>query len=245
MPNPSNADAPVTLIGPGRSGTTLVTRIFRQHSHFFAIAESANLVYTTFHQLSRYLRNTGPIPGGRSIPEAARDAVHAMLCAAYPSEEPRWFHKPISVPAVHRDFPSPEEFGAWYWATSDRLFPRGRFLTVIREPAETAASAMVRWGDSEERAFKRIERAFQLLLHGNSRLGLVMPFESLREEPESAVRVLLEFAEAPFEKAALSVFEKQHAVNPDVPQPAGLVVPDAISQMYQQLLGRAGARQIR
>lgn len=239
MPNAENVDAPVTLVGPGRSGTTLVTRIFRKHSQFSAMGESANLVYGSFHQLTRQLRNTGPIPGDRSIDEAARDAVRAMLCSAYPSEQPRWFQKPIHVPTVHRDFDDPEAFDAWYWRTTDLVFPRGRFLTVVRDPADVAASSMVRWGGSEEKIFSRIRSTLRLLLHPDSRLGLALPFEWLRTDPEGAARALLDFAGAPFEERTLAAFDRQHAANPDVDRPTGLVVPRDVSTMYDELLSMA------
>ncbi|MEP9381165.1 sulfotransferase [Nocardioides cheoyonin] len=239
MPNPDNVDAPVTLVGPGRSGTTLVTQIFRRHSCFFAVGESASLVYTTYKQLNSYLRNTGRIPGDRTVPDAARDAVYAMLCSAYPSEEERWFQKPIFLPTVNRAFETPEEFGSWYWEASCHLFPRGRWLTVVREPVSTAASIMVRWGNTEEHAFRRIENSFRLMLHPASRLGMVMPFEFLQAKPRRAVRALLGFADVPFEQPCMGAFRANQARNPDVPRPTGLVPPRSVMDLYEQLLDRA------
>lgn len=239
MPNARNVDAPVTLVGPGRSGTTLVTQIFRRHPDFFAVGESVDLVWSTYRQLDRHLRNTGRFPGDRSLAETKRDGVHGLLCGTYPSPERFWFHKPIFVPSVSRGFASPEEFRAWFWQAADEIFPRGRFLTVLREPADNAASIMVRWNNSEAQAFARLEECYRLMLHADSRVGLVLPFEELQDRPEDSTRRLLAFAGAPYDAACLAPFSRAQAPNPDAPRPTGLVVPPVVRELYERLLAGA------
>lgn len=238
MPNAGNVDAPITLVGPGRSGTTLITGIFERHSQFSVVGESAHLVWSSYYWLNRWLRNTGPFPGERTLSETARDGVYASLCATYPAAEPHWFHKPIFEPAVHIRFADQHKFRSWYWETSRELFPRGRFLTVLRDPATTAASTMQRWDNTEEQAFTRIRRVYELMLHPASRVELVLRFDDLQQRPEETVRRLMAFAGVSFEPAQMTAFDWRYVPNTGE-RPTGLKVPAAVQDLYEQLLDRA------
>ncbi len=255
MPNARNVEAPVTLLGPGRSGSTLITALFRKHPDFQAVGESASLVWSSFYWQTRWLSNTGRFPGGRDMDEVARDGVHGLLCSTYPSANRRWFHKPIFEPDIAPifervagrvvAFEDPEEYRAWYWRVSRLIFPEGRFFTVLRDPAENAASIMQRWRNGEERAFARLRSVYELMAHPDSRLGLVIPFEQLQQQPEEAVRRILDFAGAPFDASLMSVFEQEHAPNASDRERASVQTPKAVQDLYDELLARAALESVR
>ncbi|WP_344249089.1 sulfotransferase [Isoptericola hypogeus] len=231
--------SPVSLVGWGRSGTTFVTNVFRRHPDFRALGETADVVFSTYGQIERSLAYTGPIRGGRSVDTAARDAVHAVLVELYGSGKPRWFQKPIMVPGIADTFPSIDAFGTWYWATFRSLFPDGRVLTVVRDPAETVRSSMIRWGGSVERNFARLDEMLQLLLHRDSLLERVFTFESLQETPEAFIRGVLEFADARFDPACLETIKGRFAVNPVSDISAPTYVPGGVAERYDELRARA------
>ncbi|WP_193143402.1 sulfotransferase [Fluviibacterium sp. MJW13] len=72
MPNRTNLTAPICLVGLGRSGTTLVTNIFRRHPGFQSLGETANLVYSTFRHIEKSLPISGPRNQNRSDQDVAR-----------------------------------------------------------------------------------------------------------------------------------------------------------------------------
>lgn len=236
MPNKENIESPVTLIGPGRSGTTLVTNIFRQHPEFRAVGETTNLVFTTYRTLEESLPFCGAIRGHREPKEAARDTVHGMLLDLYGSKRPRWFQKPIFLPRIHHTWKSFDAFASWYWDVFSSLFPYARVFTVARDPAETAASIMTRWGNSAEQAFRRLNLCYQLMLYPTSRLQLVLPFRELLDKPEQAVRTLLDFSDTPYHPKCMDAFGHRHAVNPDTERPTELLVPPQVEDLYSRLL---------
>ncbi|WP_418275960.1 sulfotransferase [Isoptericola jiangsuensis] len=241
MVNPRNVTSPVSLVAHGRSGTTFITNVFRRHPDFRAIGETANTVFATYRSLETSLPWTGPIRGRRPVEDASRDAVHAMLFELFGANMPRWFHKPIVVPTVtlSDEFPTHAEFCTWYWETFDRLFPDGMTFTVVRDPAETARSSMIRWGGTLVETYARMERAFELVLHPRSRVAHVLEFEALQSDPERFIRDLLAIADARFDQACLTAIDGRFAVNPKSSLPAPEWVAPRVAALYDELRSRA------
>jgi hypothetical protein len=238
MPNPTNIGSPVCLVGLGRSGTTLVTRIFRRHPDFQALGETSNLIFGTYNTIEQSVPFCGP--RFRALPEkdAPREAVYAMLYSLYHSQRPRWFHKPIGIPNIHQD---EQARASWYWSAFDILFPNARVFTVLRDPSEVAASSVARWGGTTATMLGRMRSVYNLLLAPQSKLQMVMDFNDFTNSPEKAVEKLLAFAGAAYDKRCLRPFEAEHAPNdkqkaaPEI-QP----VPQEVMLLHQKLSARIG-----
>lgn len=213
MPNADNITAPACLVGAGRSGTTLLTAALRQHPEMQAIGETGNLVFSTFHTIERSLPLCGSGYDASNATAAAQQAVTRALLDLFPSDRPRWFHKPIMIPEARRHFASDDAFFEWYWKVSRLLFPQGRWFTVVRDWRDVAISAMQRWGWKQDAAIVSEIRLHKLLLHRDSKVGLVIDFEDLTSDPEGSVRRLLSHLELEFHPRCLKVFERIHAPN--------------------------------
>lgn len=218
MPNARNVERPITLMGLGRSGTTLVTNIFKRHPQTQAIGETANFVYSTYYHVLNALPVCGERKARESLEEAAARSVHAMLVRTFPSRKAAWFHKPIRMPLVSQRFGrQPQHFSKFadfYWEATEALFPGGRFLTVLRDPEEVLISSLTRWKMPPAAAVKMLDDNYQLMLHEKSRVGLHLSFEDLATDGEATVRRLLGFAGVSYHPACLAAFESKHAVNP-------------------------------
>lgn len=213
MPNSDNIAAPVCLVGAGRSGTTLLTSALRQHPQMQAIGETGNLIFTTFHTMERSLPFCGSGYDVSNATAAAHRAVVGALLELFPSDRPRWFQKPIMIPEARRHFATDEAFFEWYWKVSLLLFPQGVWFTVVRDWRDVAISAMRRWGWTQEAAIVSEIRLHKLLLHRDSKVGLVMAFEDLTTDPEAAIRRLLSHVGLDFHPRCLRAFERSHAPN--------------------------------
>lgn len=239
MPNRDNLTRPVCLVGLGRSGTTLITNIFRRHPDFQSLGETANLVFSTYYHIEKSLPITGPRNAERSDQIAARDCVYKILLDLYASRRPLWFQKPILVPSViSMSRQNIAEFGTWYWSASHTLFPEGRFFTVMREPADVLKSSMIRWGWSFDHGVATLRRVYALLLHPDSRVTLAMPFADLQREPEASVAQLLAFSGAAFDERCMAAFNRPHAPNPPQREVQLGEIPEDILTSYAEILQR-------
>ena len=213
MPNYMNISAPACLVGSGRSGTTLITALLRRHPQVQALGETGNVVYSTLYHLERTLPLCGPAYDKASAPAAAVKQVQRTLIDLFPADEPRWFHKPIMLPAVRRLFQADAPFAAWFWDAGARLFPEGKWFTVIRDWRDVARSSMRRWNWTPEVATRSQIRLAEMLLHADNRLGLILDFQTLVDDPEGTARRLLDFLELSWDPACMSAFDIAHAPN--------------------------------
>ena len=213
MPNEANIDRPITLVGSGRSGTTLLTNVFRDHPHCESLGETADLLLSSYYHVHATLPICGPFFSRANAETHARGAVHAMLRNLASSDRPHWFHKPIQVPSVRRLFDDDETFMRWWWGAHETLFPEATVFAVLREPRDVVLSSMTRWSFTRERAVDNLELIYRWLLHERSRCAFALRFDTLVAEPERSVRALLERVGVPFDPACLGAFERMHAPN--------------------------------
>lgn len=213
MPNQENIDRPITLVGPGRSGTTLLTNVFRTHSGCESLGETGDVLFSTYYHVHATLPICGPFFASANAETHARGAVHTMLRSLASSDRPHWFHKPIRVLAVRRLFGDDEAFMRWWWDAHAALFPDARIFTVLRDPRDVVASSMTRWSFTREQAVDNLRLLYRWLLHERSRCAFAIRFDELVGDPEASVRHLFERVELPFERACLAAFELAHAPN--------------------------------
>lgn len=242
MPNRRNVERPITLVGLGRSGTTLVYSIFDKHPKVQALGETGNLVYSSYLHILESLPHCGERKRGESLEEAAARSVHAVLNRTFPSRSKHWFQKPIRIPTVARhymkDFPS---FVDFYWRASEVLFPGGRFLTVLRNPHDVVVSSMTRWKMEPGDCIRMLRWNYDLMLSPASRVALYLDFDELSLKKEESVRKLLEFSGVGFHKRCLNAYSWKHAENPqrtsDLPE---IEIPDDVLARYELLRLRIG-----
>lgn len=213
MPNQENIDRPITLVGSGRSGTTLLTNLFRAHPHCESLGETGDLVFTTYHNVRSTLPICGPFFSPENAGTHARGAVHTLLRSLASSDRPHWFHKPIQIPKARCFFDNDDTFLRWWWSAHETLFPDACTFTVLREPRDLIVSSMRRWSFSKDQAVSNLELIYRWLLHEESRCGFALRFDELVESPEATVRALLARVGLPYDPVCLQVFDQCHSPN--------------------------------
>lgn len=208
MPNNANITAPITIVGNGRSGTSLVSQIFNAHPECHYVGETVNLIHAVSHAMTCSL----PEARWKDIPETIRDSFLRL----FPASVTRWMHKPIGVPITvnfYRD--REDEFLEWFWQVLDDVFPSATYLTVLRHPLDILCSSHDWWGRSYAAVANSNRLVAKLITHPRSKVDFAVHFEGLVSSPESSVRALLDHVEMPFKPACLQPFKRQHASKRD------------------------------
>lgn len=228
MPNLSNITSPITLIAPGRSGTTLIGNLFARHPEFCSVGETVNLIYGAWHAVELAQLTVTSLPqnfhGDVPVTDddlAARVARQACL-TCYPDDLPRWFHKPIGIPAVLGYKFGPRfqpEVATWYWKIMRMSFPDAKYFTVLRHPCDVVLSAHAFWGYDEAGIWGSLGYLASLLTHVDSPVQYALRFDSLIQERERVVRELFDFLELPFRSEVLDAFSERYAAAKDRPHP--------------------------
>lgn len=204
MPNWLNIQYPITLIGNGRSGTSLLSQAFKAHSECVYVGETVNLIQSTYYSMASSL----PQPRKSDIPEVIR----GMFMHLFPSKKKYWFHKPIGVPIVYRNFTNDDDFCRWYWNVIDLVFPHSQYFTVLRNPYDVIISSEDWWGRSQTSIVQSHLLMAKLISHPSSKVNLAIHYEDLVLDPESNLRKLCNHINLPFKEEMLQVFDKTWSV---------------------------------
>ena len=149
MPNGENVTSPITLVGMGRSGTSLIQAAFDARSDFQVCGETGALIFSiwrasadTYMPLSPEHWSLADDPDG-----LATHYVQQIFARTFPSDAKYWFHKPVGIPhAVNLGdiggFRSPlTNFPVeWYWKVLLKSFPNTRIITTVRNPFDVIVS---------------------------------------------------------------------------------------------------------
>ena len=251
MPNINTIQRPVSLVGTGRSGTTLLTNVFRRHPSFESYGETANLFFPAYYYAEKSLPFCRPEINDENVAEYATSAIRSMLCSAFVDEKEYWFHKPILLPNIQANFSNHREFIEWYWKTYRNLFPNAFTLTVIRRPEEVIASYMRRWGQSIEVASANYKLTYELISHHLSCVNHVISFDDLVNDSENTIKNLFMQIGCEYDERCLNAFGTLHAPNQtdgkkdtlkDIQNRKGnrdtvstCVVGDQITSLYKEL----------
>ena len=222
MPNAQNVDAPIVLVGSGRSGTSLVSSLFDLHPDVRFVGETTNLIFEIWSAIDEMVGIVPPlITDGEPIghQELAARVVRQTFLTCFPDDKLQWMHKPLGVPkAVSERFPSLDQWdeaAEWYWSGLSRAFPGGVFFALLRQPCDVVLSSRAKWGYSEEDLWWSLAYMSHLLRHPRSLVKQAFSYEQLLKEPESETRRIFDYAAVPFDAAVLEAFEVIHAPPPD------------------------------
>ena len=239
MPSTANVTAPVSLHGCGRSGTTLMTEIFRNHPDFQSIGETSNLIYTASKTIQQSLPFCAADMTAENASTHSTKGVRALLTTLFPSDRPRWFHKPIMLPISQWRFDQYEDFMSWYWKTARELFPDGHFFAILREPSEVVTSYMKRWNRPLDVTMLAQQRTLDLMAHPDSCIQGIIRFEDLAGRPRETVERLFAMINVDFHPDVMRAFRGEHASNSGRGSETGPIeIGPEITDVYNTLIER-------
>jgi len=211
MPTRGNIRRPITLLGQGRSGTSLTQRILGAHPDVDIHGETASLLWGVWYATA---------PGGeeplRAVPrqrqrQKSGRVVRAAFLAAHPprSDPPaaEWMHKPIGYPwaaALIARNRSPEIAAAWYWTVLAKSFPQSRNITILRHPYDVMLSQREFNGTPLATTWNAVVRLAALFQHGDADLPFAVSYRRLVETPEAEIRRLLAHLGLGYDPACLA-----------------------------------------
>ncbi len=171
MPNNTNVKRPITLIGNGRSGTSLVSNIIGSHPDCVYVGETANLIHSVYKSM------VSSLPQSRydEVPEVVRDNFIKL----YPSAQKEWFHKPIGIPIVKSFWKNDDQFIEWYWKVIDRIFPGAIYFSVLRNPIDVIESSHKWWDRPYKSIIKSNHLLYKILTHEDSRVSFAFRYEDI------------------------------------------------------------------
>ena len=218
MPTQKNIKRPFTLIGNGRSGTSLVSKLFNAHPDCFFAGETVNLI----HGVWRSLECSLPASRHGDIPETLRK----QFLHLFPSKQRYWMQKPIGIPIIAGTFPEEEQFYEWYWSVVTETFPEARFFTVLRHPLDVLISSDQWWDYGMPAIVESNRKIAKLLTHPDSPVEIAVNYHELIRSPQLEVTRLFSLMEMPEHERCMTVFDHGHVLNPEtselaVATPAG------------------------
>ncbi|MEZ6109401.1 MAG: sulfotransferase, partial [Pirellulaceae bacterium] len=113
MPNSRNVESPISLVGLGRSGTTVLQAAFGRHPAVQVCGETFGIISSLWAgSMTSFLENDFLHQAQSPLKqdEKAAHYIRACMCALCPGERPHWFHKPIGMP----------KFLNWKWLPGDK-----------------------------------------------------------------------------------------------------------------------------
>lgn len=187
--------APVTLIGLGRSGTTLIEKAFSSCMDVCSCGETGGIIFGTYAgAMDSYFDS--PNLNYETRETFSADVVRKLFQSLFPiSEAEHWFHKPAGIPkmipweayrvqADRFEFPT-----TWYWNTFDAVFPRARYITVLRNPWDIVISRMAFSGWPEVGLWNDIKIMYDFIYERLDDIDVLF-YEDIQRSPYDEMRLL-------------------------------------------------------
>lgn len=189
--------SPITLIGIGRSGTTLLEKAFDASSEVYACGETAGILFGTYAgALDSFFYSEKTDYLDRD--EFASHVVRSLFQALFPIDNNKfWFHKPAGIPKMipwerFRTAQDRYEFPTeWYWKVFDNVFPHAKYLTVLRNPWEIIRSRMIFSGWPEAGGWEDIKIMYNFLTERSEKIEFLF-FDDLVKDPHQELLNLFE-----------------------------------------------------
>jgi hypothetical protein len=219
LPNIENVESPITLISYGRSGSSLLSKIFELHPDFSFVGETGNFIYDLWKGYEFSAGRLAPsIENGRWVPddERAGRMVREVFLTCFADKKKHWFHKPIGVPiALSSKFNEKEwdKAAIWYWNVINSAFPKAKFITMLRHPFDVVLSAKSYWGFDEADIWWNYGLMSYLLIHPASKIEYAISYEEMVSDPENTIRSLFDFLGVTFHEKIMDAFKTVHAAS--------------------------------
>jgi hypothetical protein len=216
MPNIENAGSPITLLGIGRSGTSLLEACFRTHAKVQSIGETSGLIFSTANGAHSAL-----IPSIHKYPDRYDydgHVVRQLLVALEPSYKERWFHKPIGVPKLIAWWQLPGEKTTngfpieWYWRVLEAAFPAGRYLACLRNPWDVVLSWQRFAGWNQKDLWRDILISYRVISHGMERFDIIIMFDELINRAKETLRSVFRAVDLPMAEKALAAYDRPRSM---------------------------------
>ena len=217
MPDCENIKAPITLLAPGRSGTSLLSGVFDCHPDFTTVGETVNLIFGSWQAVEFSSPGIAPLVEERLlVAEDERNGrvVRNAFTTCFPEKSRFWFHKPIGVPTSIIAGFGPDQWaeaGAWYWRVMRSSFPAARYFTVLRHPCDIVISSKKHWGYDEATIWWSLALLASLLTHEDSLLDYGVRYADLVADRQMVLEKLFAYLELPFSPRVLEAFARAHA----------------------------------
>jgi hypothetical protein len=219
MPNEGNIVHPITVIGIGRSGTTLLQACFQAHPDVQALNETGGLIFGLAAGAFEC-----PLPSKARFAneyEYAGYVIRETLLAIEPSKKPFWFHKPIGLPKLvnwcwqegqrtSSGFPV-----EWYWKVLLGAFPEAIYIFCLRNPWDVVLSWQRFAGWEQVDIWRDIADAYEAIEMGWGRLRDTYFFEDFIDDPELVLMHMCRSIGVQFHSSMLTSFEERQAMRPE------------------------------
>jgi Sulfotransferase family len=197
--------APVFILSPARSGSTLLRVVLGSHSRLYAPPELP-LMHMTVRAETRWIQTSM-----REL-ELTQESLDNTLWDAVLADVLARSGKPVVVAKT----PS----NAVIWQRIADCWPDARFIFLLRHPAAVVGSLLASWhpdwnikvsgtlGDITRNALwymRKVEEARRALA------GITVRYEELTEDPEQVTRRVCEYLGERFEPAMLDYSKFSHA----------------------------------
>lgn len=210
------------LIGMGRSGSSLLHRVFELHPEFQTCGETASLLFGTFAGLQLTSSAREAAEPNRGITwtrdeERIGSEVREVFERVYPSGKSFWFHKPIGLPFVRNSMFQHDDSALikWYWSVVNGTFPDAKLFALIRHPLDVVRSSRDYWGIPETDAWEALALMSRILMAAPSGRVSFICFDDLVLNPRSTLERLFESTGVAFDEVVLGAFEQQHVATSD------------------------------
>lgn len=216
---------PVFVVGMNGSGTTMLLDSLGRHPSLYAFPEETLLIP---HLIETYGRFGDLAMDGnfrRLWDEVRRWTVYCECNHGHPPPLPddwrTYSRDPATIlDAIFSYFAAREQKTRWCEKTPQHaqhmeslagIFPRARFIHVIRDGRDCAASFNRRWRRTPDLTMYRWKNVVRDGQTQGARLGtaryLAVRYEDLTREPEPGLRSICEFLGEPFDSAILNSSE--------------------------------------
>lgn len=224
MPNLNNITSPLTLIAPGRSGTSLLSGMLARHPDCSFIGETANLIFDVNYAVDYSISGVAAqrMDSGVFLTTEQRTAnvIRQTFLELFPDEKLFWLQKPIGVPArLYYQFKKIDlqDEAQWvplakkYWDMFKLSFPNGRYFTLLRHPCDIVLSTMDYWGILEADAWAWVSGLFLLFTHQDNLVKYAIKYEDLYCQPVKTIEGLCEYLGISYSANLLDANEAVHA----------------------------------
>lgn len=218
-----DCQAPVIIIGAGRSGSTLLSAIFNEHPHISFFGESYFLapyvwqrVFEQYGLVMSYLSEwRNPQNLNRDKLEVKEQKRVGQLIAQFVSDvmktdpdSPQWGYKEI--------WNGSPQFETFDWQTYDTIFPGAKYIHLVRNPFKYAISTAGRVEEEFTREMfdEQLNNWVKMHEYNSRRTATgryyLVRYEDIVDKPEETLRKIFKFVGISWNETCLGVMQQSY-----------------------------------